>query len=109
MANVNSPAQNYAAFLRRKMIMSRIIGIFACLIAIAAIVLLYFRFVTEWLCIIVIGYAMATIFSNNSFLQGVKTGNPWQRINMMCAIFFYVAVIALIVYGFATGELATQF
>ena len=109
MANVNSPAQNYAAFLKRKMIMSRIIGILACLMAIAAIILMYYKMVSEWMCTIVIGYAMATIFSNNSFLQGVKTGNPWQRINLICAVFFYIVVIGLIIYGFTTGQLSTQF
>ncbi len=109
MANSNSPAKQYAAFLRRKMIMSRIVGIMACLLAIATMILMYFKMVSEWISIIVICYAMATIFSNNSFLQGIKTGNAWQRINMACAIFFYVAIIALIVYGFISGQLTTQF
>ena len=105
----NSQAQNYAAFLRRKMILSRLTGILSCIIAIAGIVLMYLGLVSEWMCIIVIGYAMAMIFTSNSFLQGIKIGNPWQRINMVCAIFFYIAVLALIIYGFIAGELVVQF
>ena len=104
-----SPFKSYNSFLKRKMFMSRILGIFSCMLAIASIVMLYFNAVSEWMCIIIIGYAMATVFSSNSFLQGIKIGNPWQRINMVCAIFFYIAVIGLIVYGFITGELTTQF
>lgn len=109
MANVNSPAQSHTAFLRRKMIMSRIIGIFSCLLALTAIILMYYKVASEWLCTIAIGYALATIFSNNSILQGAKTGNPWQRINLICAILFYIIVIALIILGFSNGALSTKF
>ena len=109
MKKNNSPIQSYGSYLKRKMIMTRILGIFACLIALGSIALMYYNLVSEWICIIAIGYAMATAFSSNSFLQGVKVGNPWQRINMVCAIFFYMAVLALIVYGFICGELSLNF
>jgi len=109
MNKLSPTMQTYSAFLRRKMILSRILGIFACLIAIASIVLMHLKFVSEWMCIIFISYAMATIFSNNSFLQGIKIGNPWQRINMISSIFFYLCVFALIIIGFIEGQLTLQF
>ncbi len=105
----NSPYKTYGAFLRRKMIFARIMGILACAIAIASIVLMYYKMLSEWLCVIMIGYGMATAFSSNSFLQDIKIGNPWQRINMACAVFFYFGVFFLIIYGFVTGNLSTQF
>lgn len=101
--------QDHISYLKRKMIVSRLTGIFACLIGLASIVLLYLKLLDEWMCIIIIGYAMATAFSSNSFLQGAKVGNPWQRLNFACAIFFYIVVVVLIVYGFISGELIIQF
>jgi hypothetical protein len=109
MASNNSVFKNYNAFLRRKMIFARIMGILACGVAIASIVLMYYKLLSEWLCIIMIGYGMATAFSSNSFLQDIKIGNPWQRINMICAVFFYLVVFFLIIYGFVTGNLSTMF
>lgn len=108
-STVKQQMQSHAQFLKRKMIMSRITGILACLIAIASMVLMYLKITSEWMCVIIICYSMALIFSSNSFLQNIKIGNPWQRINMACAIFFYIAVVALIVYGFISGDLSVQF
>lgn len=105
----NNAVANYSAFLKRKMISSRIMGILVCLLALASIVAYYFKFVNEWLCMIVLSYCIATIFISNSFLQDIKVGNPWQRINSIFAIFFFLVVIFLIVYGFVTGNLATKF
>ena len=105
----NSYMQSLSAYLKRKLSMARILGIFSCLLCIGALILICIDAVNQWLPVIAIAYSLATIFASNSFLQDVKIGNPWQRINMICAIFFYVAVLFLIIYGFVAGELTLQF
>lgn len=100
---------DYSKHLKHKMMMARILGIFACLIAIAGIVLKYFGILSDWLCIISIAYAMATIFTFNSSLQDIRIGNPWQRINAVCSLLLYAFVVFLIVYGFISGQLQTNF
>lgn len=100
---------NYAKHLKHKMMMARLLGILACLVAIAGIVLKYLGIVSDWLCIISIAYSMATIFLFNSSLQDIRIGNPWQRINAICALLLYAFVIFLIVYGFTSGQLQTNF
>lgn len=101
--------QQYNKYLCRRMMISRIIGILACMLGIASLILMYFGKVSEWMCIIMLTYAMATSFSSNSFLQNIKSANAWHRLNTVCSVIFYIFVIALIIYGFITGELSTQF
>lgn len=104
-----TPMQAQAGFYKRKMIMSRIIGIFCCLLAIGAIILYYLKPINEWVCLITISYCVATTFVANSFLQDIKVGNPWQRINGICAIIMYLFSVFLIVWGFVDGQLTLQF
>lgn len=105
----NNPIKNQAKFYGRKMLMSRFIGIIGCLMAIASIVLYYLRPSTEWLSMITIGYCTGLIFTANSFLQDIKIGNPWQRINAFCAVILYLFTVFLIVYGFVEGGLTMNF
>ena len=104
-----SPMQQQAGFLRRKMRMSRIVGTICCLAIIVTLVMYYLKRMNEWLAIINICYCIATIFVSNSFLQDIKVGNPWQRINGLISILFYLATVGLIIWGFANGQLTTQF
>ena len=107
MAKITSTSvQEYADYLKRKLMMSRVVGLIVCLLGIACIALYYVKIVNGWLCLITLAYCMANTFSLNSQLQGIKTGNPWQRINAICSIFFYLFVVFLISYGFASGELS---
>jgi len=101
--------QSQAAFYKRKMRMSRIAGILCCLLAIASIVVYYLKYMNEWLNIITIAYSIATVFVANSFLQDIKVGNPWQRVNAVCGILLYIFTAFLIAWGFITGQLVTQF
>ncbi len=98
-----------SAYLRRKMMISRIFGIFACLVAITGLVLKLLEVIDEWLCLLLIVYSLGTIFSLNGNLQDIKVGNPWQRINFACAIFMYLFVVFIIIYGFCVGELTVNF
>ncbi len=101
--------QQEAVHLRKKMISSRLTGILACIVALASIVVFYLKVINEWMCIIAIAYCLATIFTANSFIQDVKVGNPWQRINGICSILFYILVVFLIAYGFISKNLVLQF
>lgn len=104
-----TPMQAQAAFYKRKMIMSRIVGLFCCLLAIGAIIIYYFKTINEWLSVITVAYCVATIFVTNSFLQDIKIGNPWQRINAICGIFLYLVTIFLMIWAFVQGHISTQF
>lgn len=109
MENVNINMQEYNGYLKRRLMLSRILGIITCLVGITCLVLYYFKIVNEWMCLVVLTYCMANCFTLNSQLQGVRVGNPWQRINAICAMFFYLFVVFLISYGFASGNLVVRF
>lgn len=97
--------QGYNAFLKRKMMISRIFGIFACLVAITGLVLKFLNLVDDWLCLMMIVYSLGTIFALNGNLQDIKLGNPWQKINIFCSILMYLFVIFIIIYGFCTNQI----
>ena len=104
-----NPMKEYAYFLKRKMMMSRIVGLLCCVLALASLVLYYFNLFNSWLNLITISYSVATIFTANSFLQDVKVGSPWQRVNAGCSIILYLFTVFLIVYGFIIGALTVGF
>ena len=97
------------AYLKRKMMFARILGILACLVALTGIVIRYLNLFNSWLCLILISYCLGIIFTFNSNLQNLRVGNPWQKINSFCAVIMYILVAFLIIYGFIEGILQTQF
>lgn len=101
--------EDYSGFLKRRMMLSRILGVVTCLAGITCLVLFYLKIVNEWMCLVVLTYCMANCFSLNSNLQGVKVGNAWQRVNMISSFILYFFVVFLISYGFASGNLGFQF
>lgn len=108
--------EGFGKYLRRKLMISRAIGILGCVVGLVSLILYALQKVnvvghimTDWLFLILLTYSMAVAFTSNSGLQGIKVGNPWQRINTICALFFYLFVIFLIAYGFASGNLTVQF
>ena len=101
-----------AAYRLRKMKTSRVIGMLSCLLAFATIVIYYMdnvKFANDWMCIISLTYCLGSVFNSNSFLQDMKVGNPWQRVNGIISIAFYILMGFLIVWGFITKELVLQF
>lgn len=108
--------KEYGKYLKRKMVMSRIMGILGCLIGLACITLYILQrlsvlshIINDWMLLVMVTYTMALAFTVNSGLQGIKVGNPWQRINSIFAMFFYFFVVFLISYGFASGNLSVMF
>lgn len=108
--------EEFGKYLKRKMMMLRIIGIIGCLAGVACLVVYALQksniigeVISDWLLLINITYSMGVAFTSNSGLQGIKIGNPWQRLNAICAIFFYFLVVFLIGYGFASGNLYIKF
>lgn len=110
-AGVNSlnPIQKEAQYLKKKMITQRISGIITCLLALTSIGVYYFEIINGWMCVIVLAYCLSSVFTANSFIQDIKVGNPWQRVNSICSIAFYVLTVGLIIYGFVTHNLELQF
>lgn len=101
--------QEQASFMKRKMRLSRSLGLLCCLFAIACIILYYTKTINEWICLINIAYCAGTIFVANSFLQDIRVGNPWQRINGICGVLLYAFSVFLIIWGFKQGLLALKF
>lgn len=104
-----SALQKEAKYLKKRMLISRVIGILACILSLTGIVVYYLSLINEWLCIILIAYCLGNIFTSNSFIQDMKVGNPWHRVNGVCSIIFYILTVALIIYGFVTHNLSLQF
>ena len=103
---------DYGKYLKRKMMMARIFGIFGCLLGLVCITLyglqkgnIVEEVINDWMLLVMLTYCMATAFTYNSGLQGIKAKNPWQRVNAACAIFFFLFVIFLLAYGIAIGYL----
>lgn len=106
MSTYSEKMKDYSKVLKRRMIMARLIGILGCGVAIASLVF-YAKYHDElqwkWICIILMMYSLGTIFLQNCNLQTIKVGNPWQRINAICAILLYLADVAIIVYAIVCG------
>ena len=104
--------QEYGRFLKRKMKMARILGICSCVLCILCMVGHYLKFSlleNELMTCLVLTYCIANIFSANSNLQFVKSGNAWQRVNGILSIIVYLCSIALVIVSFATGEFVFSF
>lgn len=108
--------EEFGKYLKRKMVISRICGIMGCLIGIISLVVYALQkaniigvLINDWMLLITLTYSMGVAFTFNSGLQGIKVGNPWQRINTIIAMFFYFFVVFLIAYGFASGNLVIKF
>ncbi len=104
-----SVMQGITDYRKRRMIFSRLFGIAMCIVCIVCLVAYYKEMFNEWLLMVILAFCMGTIFSTNSFLQDIKVGNPWQRVNSIVSVMFYVLMAFLIVYGFVSGELTLQF
>lgn len=106
----------YGKYLKRRMMMARILGIVGCVEGIICMIIFILQktkvmgeVINDWMCLIILTFCMAQAFTLNSGLQWVKLGNPWQKINSICAIFFYLFVVFLISYGFASGNMTLKF
>ena len=104
-----SVMQGISDYRLRRMIFSRLFGIGLCIACIVCLVAYYKEIFNEWLVMIILSFCMGTLFSLNSFIQDIKVGNPWQRVNGIVSVMFYLLVGFLIVYGFVSGELQLQF
>lgn len=108
MNGYSQKMNDYAKVLKRRLITSRLIGILGCLIGLACIVLYaYFHGQTQWqwTCLVLLGYSLGTIFMQNCNLQAVKNGNPWERVNGICAILMFLLDIFILSYAMASGNL----
>ena len=104
--------QDYGRFLKRKLKMARVLGICSCVMCILCMVGYYFKFsllANEMMTCLVLTYFIANIFSANSNLQFVKSGNAWQRVNGILSIIIYLCSIALSIIAFVTGEFVFNF
>ena len=108
--------EEYGQFMKRKLKTTRLMGLFTCIVGLTCMILFGFQksnlietLFSDWMLLIMLTYTMAAAFTLNSGLQGVRTGNPWSRLNAIFAIVFYLFVVTLISYGFATGNLEVNF
>lgn len=108
MANYSEQMQEYTKALKRRLVLSRLIGILGCLVGIACIIFYaFFRgdVQWQWLCLIMMVYSLGMIFMQNCNLQAVKVGNPWQRVNGICSILLFALDVSLITYALCVGKI----
>ncbi|MBO5394792.1 MAG: hypothetical protein J6A28_02680 [Clostridia bacterium] len=109
---MNSQLKDVAKYMRRSLIVSRIMGLLFCLVCAGALTLMYFKIFDQWMCMIVVSFSMAGIFICNSYLQSikcVKNGRTWQIVNLILAFLCYCAVIVFVVICFVNGSLKFWF
>lgn len=106
---VSAPMQAWGKHMKGKMVFARLMGFISCLACVGALALLYFKLLDRWTCMVLISFAMATIFIANSYLQSVKTGRTWQVVNLVISFVFYAAVITFVTIGFVEGTITLWF
>lgn len=106
MAHKFSPeVQDMAKYMKRKMVYSRIMGVFFCLLAAGAIALLALQISGHYTTILLICFSLAGMFMSNGNLQSVKNGKKMYIVNILLACLFFAGVIAFTVLSFTTGAL----
>ena len=96
----------YKTYLKKKFTRSRIYGLLFSFAGIAIILLYFLTDLNKWLLMISLGYVMGAIFMSNITYQDIRVGSPWPKINACFSILFYFLSIAIMIYGFTTGELS---
>ena len=96
----------YSQFLKKKILKTRLIGIFSSLIGLSHLMLYYFGLMNHWLCAVMICYIIAINFLINSTYQEIFSGIKLSRLNLAIAVLFLLGTIALIVYAIISGNLA---
>ena len=86
----------------------RLMGMLMCCGLFACLVLFYLKMLDEFLVIVIVVMISASLFMLNSLVQGIKDTDFKQRVSTMLSIIFFIAGIALIVYGFMTGKLVLK-
>ena len=81
MKNVSTApqVQQWGKFLKRKLIYSKLLGVTYCLICALAMVGLYFDFLNDYMCMIMIFFSIAAIFIANSSIQGIRYSKNGKR------------------------------
>ena len=106
MAHKFSPeVENAGKYMKRKLIYSRIMGVFFCLIAAGAVALLALQLTPHSTTILLICFALAGMFMSNGNLQSVKNGKKLYVVNILLAWICFVAMIAFMVISFTNGTL----
>lgn len=106
MSAYTEQINDYSKVLKKRMITARLVGILGCLIAITCIILYAYNHDQtqwQWICLILMTYSLGTIFLQNCNLQTIKVGNPWQRVNGICAILLYAVDVVIITYALCMG------
>ncbi|MCM1324883.1 MAG: hypothetical protein NC218_12280 [Acetobacter sp.] len=95
----------YEKQIKSRLNWARTNGLLTAAIGVTAIFLYFFKVVNPWFSVILLSYCMAMSFYQNSTYQELKVGRIYGIINLICAVFFLIATIGIIVYSFVTGEI----
>lgn len=95
----------YEKQLKKRLNWVRVNGLLTAAIGVTAIFLYFFNVVNPWFSVILLSYCMAMSFYQNSTYQELKVGRIYGIINIVCAVVFLLATIAIIVYSFMTGNI----
>lgn len=104
--NFSPEIQNAAKYMKRKMVFSRIMGVFFCLLAAAAITLLALQITPHSTTILLICFSLAGMFMSNGNLQSIKNGRKLYVVNILLATLCFAGMIAYMVISLMDGTLA---
>ena len=95
--------QKWGDYLKRRLKMSRVMGILYCILCALSIVGLYFEeylpFMNGFMCAMMIFFSIGGIFLQNATLQDIKRGKKHQIINIVFSIICFTIVVVLATLG----------
>ena len=104
--NFSPEVQNAAKYMKRKLIFSRIMGVFFCLLAAVAVALLALQLTPHSTTILLICFSLAGMFMSNGNLQSVKNGTKLYVVNILLASLCFAGMIAFMVISIMNGTLS---
>lgn len=104
--NFSPEVQNAAKYMKRKMIFSRIMGVFFCVLAAVAVALLALQLTPHSTTILLICFALAGMFMSNGNLQSVKNGRKLYVVNILLASLCFAGMITFMVISLTNGTLS---
>ena len=93
---------------RAALLFVRLMGMLMCCGIIACLVLFYFKMLDEFLMLVMVIMISASVFMLGSLIYGIKDSDFKQKISTTLSILFFIAGVALIVYGFMVGKLVLK-
>ena len=90
---------------KRRLLISRILGIFISVAMIAMFLLFLFKYVDEWMFAVSIMLMSAMDFMINAGAVHIKQTSIWTSVNTWVSAVLFLGSAAMVVYGLISGNL----